>query len=193
MKALGDRIGANRGLSAPKGIRKRLDDSRVLISLIAISLALLNGAASVHLTLIPPLASSTGGAGGSHSVGAVNVVAVGELKRIFSSATLYAEGLRQVANLIVLVSAAVLAGKDRLERFAAFFWLFGTFAVAYCAARYLFLGAPRFFASREILILPFRSLSVSIYLPIAAGLLALVLSSVLYAIRAARSVGRLTL
>lgn len=183
----GDRIHGNRRLSAPKGIRERLGGGRISITLIALSLALLNAALFAHRGEVA-LANAAG-----FSIGPLKLVAPGELKRMFPSSVLYAEGMRHAANVIALASAAALAGKDRVEKVAAFLWLFGAFSIAYFAARYLLRGAHRFLASREILILPFRSISVSVHLLLAAGIIALVAAAILYAVRAARRVGRLTL
>ena len=161
-----------------------------MITSMALALALLNAAIFVYRG---KFIAATAASGGSLSVGPVHLLAAGELARIFPSSAIYAEMVREAASLAALVCAALLAGRDRVERLAAFLWSFGAFTLAYYSIRFIFFGAPRSIASTDILILPLRSLSVPVYLPLAVGIIAIALAAIIYALKGSRHVGRLTL
>jgi hypothetical protein len=64
-----------------------------------------------------------------------------------------AELLREAATLLMLLAVAMLAGRDRFDRFAVFAYLFGIWDIVYYAALLLLLGWPGSLLEWDILFL----------------------------------------
>jgi len=63
------------------------------------------------------------------------------------------EIVREAATLVMLYSAAMLAGRRGFDRFSVFAFLFGVWDIVYYAALWLFLGWPRSLLEWDVLFL----------------------------------------
>lgn len=86
--------------------------------------------------------------------------------------TAVAELVREATTLVMLLAVAVLAGRDRLDRFFVFGLLFGVWDLVYYAGLWLFLGWPPSLMTWDILFLiPVPWLSPVIYPVVISSLL----------------------
>ncbi|MCL5292384.1 MAG: hypothetical protein M1548_07655 [Actinobacteria bacterium] len=182
--------GRNRSFGSGGQRQRWSGTARFLPTIFALSLAVLEAAAALTLgkaELVTAASQSS-----AFKIGPLVVLGGGVIRRIIPASSLYIELVRETAIAISIISVAMLAGRDRIERVAAFFWSFGVFVVASYAARFLFSGTPPSLTSMDVLVLLPRSLLLPVYLPIGIAFIMIAIAAVLYALRGSRHVGRLT-
>jgi len=67
--------------------------------------------------------------------------------------TLFVELVREIVTIVMLVCAGLLAGRNRLQKFAYFVFAFGAWDLFYYAGLKLFLGWPPSFLTWDVLFL----------------------------------------
>ena len=89
------------------------------------------------------------------------------------------EATREVATIIMLVTVALLAGRDRWERAAAFLWAFALWDAVYYLSLKLLTGWPQSFATPDIYFLLPVPWGGPVWVPLVCDLLGVLLAGFL--------------